>query len=258
MADNLVIVERVEPGLAVVTLNRPEAMNALSIALRRAIVAAFEEIKRDAEVRAVVLIGAGKGFCAGLDLRELSADSSGVSAIGADDPVAAVLSFSGPVIGAINGPAITGGLELALACDVRIASSAARFADTHGRVGVIPGWGLSQRLSRIVGLSRAKEMSLTGNFVNARQAETWGLVNQVTKPEDLLSTAIALAKDMLSIEPALLPALKSLIDDGYALPLEAALALELERSAAHNAALTPEALGARREGVLSRGRASGE
>ncbi|HYC56632.1 MAG TPA: enoyl-CoA hydratase-related protein [Candidatus Binatia bacterium] len=114
-----------------------------------------------------------------------------------------------PVIGAINGFAITGGFELALACDVLIASTQARFADTHARVGLVPGWGLSQRLSRAVGIYRAKEISLTGNYVSAEQAEHWGLVNRVVASQDLLPACRALAEDMLSCVPATLRAYKA-------------------------------------------------
>jgi len=257
VSDTLVLVERPREGLAVVTLNRPEAMNALSMLLRRAIVDAFDELQADAGVRVAILTGAGRAFCAGLDLRELGADSAGVTAIGAADPVAAVVGFKGPVIGAINGAAITGGMELALACDVRVASTAARFADTHGRVGVMPGWGLSQKLSRIVGLPRAKELSFTGNFLGAEKAEAWGVVNRVVAPEALMDEARALADDMLSLDPVLLPKYKALLDDGYALPFGEAMALELQRSSAHNTALTADALGARRDAVVARGRTQG-
>ena len=107
--------------------------------------------------------------------------------------------LAAPVIGAINVAAITGGFELALTCDLMIASTRASFADTHARVGVLPGWGLSQRLARIVGPGRAKELSLTGNFLDAGQAAAWGLVNRVVEPDALLPTALKLASDMLSV-----------------------------------------------------------
>ncbi|KXS15899.1 ClpP/crotonase [Gonapodya prolifera JEL478] len=106
-----------------------------------------------------------------------------------------------PVIGAINGVAITGGLELALACDILIGSTNASFADTHARVGVIPGWGLSQHLSRLIGISRAKELSLTGNFLPASSAVSWGLLNRVVTPAELLPAVKKLAKDIASIDP---------------------------------------------------------
>jgi enoyl-CoA hydratase len=169
--------------IAVVTLNRPEAMNALSRALRAALDGAMTELAADPGVRVVVMTGAGRAFTAGLDLKELGSDPDGLGAANAtgarENPVLAIRQCPKPIIGAINGVAITGGFEVALACDVLIASSTARFADTHARVGILPGWGLSQRLSRVIGPYRAKELSLTGNFLDAPTALAWGLVNRV-------------------------------------------------------------------------------
>ena len=222
---SLVLVTRDGP-VATVTLNRPEAMNALSRALRAELAAAMRGLAADESVRAIVLTGAGtRAFTAGLDLKELGADTSNLGAAnaeGADEnPVRAIELCPQPVIGAINGVAITGGFEVALACDVLLASTNARFADTHARVGIMPGWGLSQKLSRIVGLGRAKELSLTGNFLGAEAARDWGLVNRVVAPGELLPAAQALARDIAGIDPAMVRGYKKLIDDGYALPFAA-------------------------------------
>ncbi len=127
--------------IAIVTLNRPRAMNALSRELRSALARGFEELQADPDNAAVVLTGTGRSFCAGLDLKELGEEAT--SGIGNENTIQAIRAFEGPVIGAINGFAITGGFELALACDVLIASPEARFADTHARVGILPGWGLA-------------------------------------------------------------------------------------------------------------------
>jgi enoyl-CoA hydratase len=159
-----------------------------------------------------------------------------------------------PVIGAINGYAITGGFELALGCDLLIASSEARFADTHARVGVLPGWGLSQRLARAIGIYRAKELSLTGNYLDAQRAYEWGLVSRVVPPAELMPTCLALARDMLSCEPDLLLGYKKIIDDGFATTFGEGMALESERSRAYARTVTPQALAARRDGVQDRGR----
>lgn len=248
------LVSRPLPGCACLTLNRPQALNALSAALRGALVDALHTLAADDTVRVVVLTGAGKAFCAGLDLRELG--SEGVPTLGdANDPVRALAAFGKPVIAAVNGAAVTGGFELALACDVLLASTEARFADTHARIGVIPGWGLSQKLSRLIGLPRAKELAFSGNFVNAETAERWGLVNRVLPPDALLPAAFALAADMASAEPGMLQAYKRLIDEGFELPLGEAMALEAARSAEWAAAQTPEALAQRRDAVQQRGRA---
>lgn len=250
----------IEAGVATVTLNRPEAMNALSKQLRADLYAAITAINADDAVRAVVLTGAGRrAFTAGLDLKELGSDPLGMAAANAVEPqvnpVRAIEACMKPVIGAINGVAITGGFELALACDVLIASTEARFADTHARVGIMPGWGLSQKLSRLIGPYRAKELSLSGNFLDARTAEAWGLVNRVVEPDELLPTARKLAADIATIEPAFVGNYKRLIDDGYALPFGEAMRLEAERSTAVNRQVTPADVEQRRLAVQQRGRA---
>ena len=243
-------------GYAVLTLNRPEAMNALSAELRTALARTVRELEADPDVRVLILIGAGdRAFTAGLDLKELGAGASIADAVEVEDPVKSIEQFSGPVIGAINGVAITGGFELALACDVLVAADTARFADTHARVGIVPGWGLSQKLSRAIGIYRAKELSLTGNFLSAAQAADWGLVNRVVPAAELLPTARKLAEDMLSVVPEMLVAYKKLIDDGFAATFGDGLALEAERSIAANRGVTPEEIERRREAVRARGQA---
>lgn len=253
----LVMVEK-RSGVALVTLNRPEAMNALSKQLRAEIAETFSALDDDDDVRAIVLTGAGKAFTAGLDLKELGSDRSALGAANATEPernpVAAVERCRAPVIGAINGAAITGGFELALACDILLASTNAKFADTHARVGIMPGWGLSQKLSRLVGISRAKEASLSGNFIDAETALAWGLVNRVVAPEALVETAMKLAADIASAPPEKVQAYKRIIDDGYARPFRKAMKLERKRSTKLNRAVTPDQVSKNREGVMARGR----
>jgi enoyl-CoA hydratase len=256
---SLVTITR-EDGIAIVTLNRPEAMNALSKALRAELAAAMVEVDADDSVRAVVLTGAGeKAFTAGLDLKELGADTSNLGAANdqapESNPVKAIEHCRKPVIGAINGVAITGGFEVALACDVLLASTNARFADTHARVGIMPGWGLSQKLARMIGISRAKELSLSGNFLDAETAERWGLVNRVTAPEDLLPAAKKLATDMASVPPHMVQAYKALIDEGYARSFGKGLEIEQKRSRKANARVKADDVEASRKAVMERGRA---
>ncbi|MFI5315929.1 MAG: enoyl-CoA hydratase [Myxococcota bacterium] len=256
MSENVLVVERAE-GIATLTLNRPQAMNALSRELRGALADAFEQLAREPETRAVILTGAGRAFCAGLDLKELGRGAGPVGApAGQRDPdlIAALAEFQGPILGAINGVAITGGFELALACDVLIASAEARFADTHARVGIMPGWGLSQKLSRAIGVYRAKELSLTGNFLDAATAAAWGLVNRVVAPAELLPTCRALARDMLSVPDAALRSYKRIIDAGFALAFGEALATERALSGSANRAVTAEAVERARGDVRARGR----
>ena len=255
----LVLVSR-DDHIATVTFNRPEAMNALSRQLRLEFATVMRDLAHDADVRAIILTGAGdRAFTAGLDLKELGSDTSNLGAASSDaddNPVKAIERCPQPVIGAINGVAITGGFEVALACDILLASSNARFADTHARVGILPGWGLSQKLSRRIGLSRAKEMSLTGNFIDADTACAWGLVNRVTAPENLLETAKSLASDIASIDPAMVQAYRSMIDDGFAIAMRDALTLEHERSSLSNSTVSAEDVEKRRINVMDRGRSA--
>ena len=256
MSEDVVLVSRDGP-VAIVTLNRPQAMNALSAALRRALAATFRDLEADDSVRAIVLTGAGtRAFTAGLDLKELGQQGLGAAnAEGPDDnPVKAIEQTGKPVIGAINGVAITGGFEVSLACDVLIASQNARFADTHARVGIMPGWGLSQKLSRLIGPYRARELSLSGNFLDAATAERWGLVNRVVPADELLPAAVKLAHDMASIAPEFSRTYKRLIGDGYALPFGEAMALENSRSTAANARVSAADVEAARGQVQERGR----
>jgi enoyl-CoA hydratase len=257
MDDPILLIERGD-GIATLTLNRPAAMNALSRALRAALVEAFASIGSDPEVDVVILTGAGRAFCAGLDLKELGGEGAGRdetrSAVAGGDVVAAVQGCERPVIGAINGFAITGGFELALMCDILIASTEAKFADTHGRVGLMPVWGLSQKLPRLIGPGRAKELSFTGNFLAGATAERWGLVNRVVAPEELMPAARKLAHDIAQVDGALLKKLKAVTDDGLALPLPDALKLEIQRGSAHNSSVTPAAAEESRKAVMERGR----
>jgi len=248
-------------AVATLTLNRPKQLNALSVQLRVDIVRTIRELSASSDVRAIVLTGNGRAFSAGVDLKEagqrgfsLGVGERKVEPLPDMDMASAFAACPWPVIGAINGFAITGGFELALMCDVLLASSEAKFADTHSRVGLMPVWGLSQKLPRIIGASRAKELSLTGNYLDAETAERWGLVNRVFAPEALMPAALKLAHDMAGVEGGLLRRMKAVIDDGLALPLPEALKMEIERGSKNNAAVTPEAAEASRKTAMDRGR----
>ena len=254
MSEDILKVERDGP-VAIVTLNRPDALNALSRALRAAIVKAFADLAEDPDVRAVVLTGEGRAFTAGVDLKEAGQTGFALGADGGSiDLQQGLAAFPWPIIGAINGFAITGGFELALMCDVLLASENAKFADTHARVGIMPGWGLSQKLSRLIGSSRAKELSFTGNFIDAEQAERWGLVNSVHKADELLPAAIKLGHDMASCNPDLLRNYKSVIDEGFAMAYGDALKMEVKRSAEHAKSVTADSVEEARKAVTARGR----
>lgn len=256
--DDILIEARVG-AVATLTMNRPAAMNALSRALRARLAERIGALGRDGETRAIVLTGAGtRAFTAGLDLKELGADRDALSApaTAETDPAMALAACPIPVIAAVNGAAITGGFELALACDLLIAGASARFADTHARVGVMPGWGLSQRLSRIVGPARAKDMSLTGRFIDAETAAAWGLVSRVVPDDRLAAEAAEAAAAIAAAAPAVVAGLKRTFDDGYALPFADAMKLEAERAADWNGATDPAAIEGRRRSVVDAGRAA--
>jgi enoyl-CoA hydratase len=258
MSEPVLLVEQ-EEAVATLTLNRPDQRNALSAELRTALGAAFREIQEDPGVRVAIVTGAGRAFCAGMDLKELSSGGDGASGYdlavaGQDEMRDGIAGFRGPIVAAVNGPAVTAGFELALACDLIIASTAARFADTHARVGILPGWGLSQRLPRLIGLPRAKELSFSGNPLDAARAYEWGLVNRVVEPEQLLPECRALARDMASCVPHVLEGYKRLIEEGYAMPLPRALEHERAVGTASSREVSSATLAGRRDDVIARGR----
>jgi enoyl-CoA hydratase len=241
-----------DEGFATLTLNRPDRFNALSDELRGELVAAVAALEADPGVRVLIVTGAGKAFTAGMDLEEWRVSDKLAAGAYENDPVQALLSFSGPVIGAINGVAVTGGLEIAVACDLLVASTEARFADTHAMVGLLPGWGGSVRLARLVGLNRAKELALTGRFLGADEALAWGLVNHVVAPGELLAKAELIARQMAAAVPETLIAYKRLFDAEALLPFDAALALERRTSIENNAQVSGDVIDARAAAMVAR------
>lgn len=233
MTDSLVQVE-INNQVAILTLNRPDALNALSRVLREQLSQALHDLQNNNEVSVVILTGSGRAFCAGLDLKELQNAAQEVADDGfiGRDMLSALNAFSKPIIAAVNGFAFTGGLELLLCCDVIIASSKASFADTHAKYGIVPAWGVSQKLPRIIGLMRAKEMSLSGRTIDARQAYEWGLVNRVVEPEQLLPECQSLAELMAGCDAGAQRTIKNLIDEGWVAPIAEGLARESEVSVA--------------------------
>jgi enoyl-CoA hydratase len=213
-----VVLYEVADRIATVTINRPEARNALSSEVRRALRDTFRRADADEAVDVVILTGADPAFCAGLDLKELGAGELDLGNPGDAAPQGATSGplpdIDTPVIGAVNGAAITGGFELALACDFLVASERARFADTHARVGIQPGWGLTVLLPEAVGLRRAKEMSATGNFCDAATALSWGLVNHVVPHEELLPFCRGLAADIASNDAGAVHRIYRTYDEG--------------------------------------------
>ena len=211
-----------------IVLNRPDRRNAINAQLQRELVAALAAFDADEGARVAVLTGADPAFCAGMDLGELGAGEVRFS----DEPdySDAMRAGSKPIIGAVNGPAVAGGFELALACDFLIASERAYFADTHGRVGVLPGGGLTVHLAQAVGVRRARQLSLTGEFVDAARALRDGLVNELVPHEELLPRATAIATVIAAVEPAMVSGLRHAYDRTLNLPADAALDAEAAQS----------------------------
>ena len=237
------------------TFNRPEKLNALSVELIRAFVRALDKANDDDAIGAVVITGAGdRAFTAGMDLKEAAQDGADLNTPETNVGLA-ISRFRKPLVVAVNGLCITGGLELILSCDVVLASTTAQFADTHVRVGLLPGWGVSQRLARQIGPQRAKEISLTGSFVDARRACEYGLVNRLVDPGDLLDEALQLAHEMADGNSAVVQAYKQVIDDGYLMTLGEALPMERQRGSDFFASLPAGSVEAGRLSASSRNRA---
>jgi enoyl-CoA hydratase len=246
MADDILLIQTDE-RVRTLTLNRPESRNALSAALRDRFFAALGDAESDDDVDVVILTGADPVFCAGLDLKELSRGSA-LPDISPRWP-----AMSKPVIGAINGAAVTGGLELALYCDILIASEHARFADTHARVGLLPTWGLSVRLPQKVGVGLARRMSLTGDYLSATDALRAGLVTEVVPHQRLLPAARQVAASIVGNNQNAVRALLASyhrIDES-----QTSTGLWLEATAARQFSATGDDIAANREAVLQRGRA---
>ncbi len=255
MSHDLLITKR-NGSVTTITLNRPDALNALSLELERALIHAIERAGSDAEIRAIVLTGAGRAFCAGVDLKEL--ELSGTEArnwLGPGSLVYAMRSCPTPIVAAVNGFAITGGLELALLSDFIIASDGARFADTHARVGITPSWGCTQVLPRRIGIARARQMSLTGAFIDAQRAYDWGLANEVVPADNLLSRAEQLAHEIAGTDPVSAGRIRGLIERSEETSLSAGLEDEAAVFQTHIKTLTPEKTAANREKVQRSGRA---
>jgi enoyl-CoA hydratase len=258
-AEPLVVVGDDE-GIRTLTLNRPEARNALSRGLLSELFAALDAAEADPEVTVVILTGADPAFCAGVDLKEaargeLRFDGSDRALAGEPGRRGPFDRISKPLIGAVNGVAVTGGLELALGCSFLVASERARFADTHTRVGVQPGWGLTILLPEAVGLRRAREMSATGNFVDAETALRWGLVNHVVSHEDLLPVCTDLAREVAGNDAVGVARLLRTYDENAGLAAGEAWAHEAEVAAAWlRESFSIAEIEARRQGVVDRGR----
>jgi enoyl-CoA hydratase len=215
-------------GICEITLDRPAKRNALNAELRIALTAALRAADADSAVRVMLLTGADPAFCAGMDLDELTRTGLDATESGSYDEV--LRAMTKPVIGAINGPASTGGLEIALGCDFLIASERARFGDSHARLGVFAGGGATVLLAQAVGVRMARQLTYTGEVIDAVRAWQLGLVNEVVAHQDLLPRARAIAALVATVEPDLLVAYKAAYWRVGNLSLDEALIAERQES----------------------------
>lgn len=227
----MAILVNLDNRIATVTIARPEAMNALDPETLQSLNEAFQKLNVDDEVRAVILTGAGNSaFCTGSDLKKTMPPKESFAEL-TFGRVQPYYPFSGvdidkPVICAINGYALAGGMELALACDIRVASTNAKFGQSEVRVGSIPAAGGTQRLPRTIGLSDALLMMLTGDLIDAAEALRVGLVSRVVPPEELMSVATSIASRIVENAPLAVRAVKKLVREGQEMPLTTAIQSE--------------------------------
>jgi enoyl-CoA hydratase len=224
-------------GVRTITINRPEVKNALTAAMRAELCALIEDADTDDDTRAVIITAVDPVFSGGVDFKEVA---SGGGSPAASNPGAVLRAARTPVVCAVNGACVTGALEIALSCTFIVASERARFADTHARLGVVAAWGLTALLPRAVGVRKAAELSITGNFVDAREALRLGLVNHVVAHDELMPFTRALVDD-IAPTAAVIDVL-DLYRRGDGLPLADALALEAAHAATQR--VDPAAFGA--------------
>ncbi|ETO93525.1 enoyl-CoA hydratase/isomerase family protein [Legionella oakridgensis] len=218
-----------DDGILTLTLNRPDKLNALSTEALQALSELFISAKDNKKIKAILLTGSGKAFCAGADINRLAecdAQSGYRFACFGQDVFRQLETMGKPSLAAVNGYAFGGGCELAMAATLRVAAEEAQFGQPEVKLGVIPGYGGTQRLARLVGKGRALDLCLTGRFIDARTALNWGLVNQVVSSEQLVTESRAILKNILAMAPLAIASVMEVIDRGYDVSLSDALHLE--------------------------------
>lgn len=226
MTFETIILEK-EGGIAILTFNRPDAMNALNNQVRAEFRAAMADLATDDEIKVVILTGAGKAFVAGSDIKELR-QTTPLSAHNITRLGDIVQNMGKPVIAAVNGFALGGGCEIVMGCDIIIASDKAKFGQPEINLGIIPGGGGTQRLPRLVGVCRAKELILTGDIIRAEEADRIGLVNRVVPLDQLMPTVKEIAGKIAAKSSAAVKIAKASINRGMQMGLESGLAYERE------------------------------
>ncbi|KAE9610006.1 hypothetical protein Lal_00006606 [Lupinus albus] len=238
--EKLILLNHEPNGVAIVTINRPDSLNSLTKAMIVDLAHAFKTLDRDESVRVIILTGSGRSFCSGVDLTAAEDVFKGDVKDAETDTVVQMERCRKPIIGAIRGFAVTAGFEIALACDILVAAKGARFLDTHTRFGIFPSWGLSQKLSRIIGVNKAREVSLTATPLTAEVAERLGFVNHIVEEGELLKKSREIADAIVKNNQDMVLRYKSVINDGIKLDLEHALSLEKERGHDYYNGMTKE------------------
>jgi len=259
MSYETIIFERVAEGIVKITLNRPHVLNAINDVLRRELIQALRDIQGDESVAVVILSGAGRAFCAGQDLKspgDLFFETA--SAQRDNYPQHLIPGLRVPVIAAVNGFAITAGLEVALACDIVIASESALFRDTHAQMGLLPAGGNTQRLPRLVGEKKAKEILFASEFFSAKEAEKMGMVNKSVPPERLEEEVMLLARKIASQPRDMIRQLKRVVNEGMGMDLSAAMEYEWQAFLASRVNRTPEDIRQRGYAVIKDGHGQAE
>jgi len=230
MSNKNIILE-INEGIAFITINRPGALNALNEALLDELIDVFINVKTNVEVKAIILTGKGKAFISGADIAEmnkLNPVEGRALMMKGHSVMNLIESLEKPVIAAINGFALGGGCELAMACDIRISSEKAKFGQPEVNLGIIPGFGGTQRLSRLVGKGMAKYLIMTAEIISAEEALRIGLVERVVPAEELMGNAIKVARTIMSKAPYAVAVAKSVINNGISLDMKSACTLEIE------------------------------
>lgn len=216
-------------GILTITLNRPEKLNALSQDVLHALHEVFINAKENPKIKALLITGEGKAFCAGADigrLAECNAQSGYQFACDGQSTFKLLATIGKPSLAAINGYAFGGGCELAIAASLRLAATTAKFGQPEVKLGVIPGYGGTQRLARLVGKGRALDLCLTGRFIDAQTALQWGLVSEVVELDELLPRSKQFLRDVIAMAPLAIASVLEVIEHGYDLSLDDALHLE--------------------------------
>jgi enoyl-CoA hydratase len=220
--EQAVLVE-IEGQVAIITLNRPKRRNAMNQALLAQLYDAVDRVAAESAIHAAVIIGKGRAFCSGIDLTCLATDNVLDPRGDGSDLLHVFEACKKPIIGAVNGPAVTGGFELALNCDFLIAAESASFTDTHAKLGIHPGWGMTQLLQQTVGQRMAKQISLSGQPVDAQKARAIGLVNEVVPFDHLLVRAKEIAAQICTMNYPMMMTVKSLIEYRNTVTMKGAL-----------------------------------